>query len=155
MSSPRAARSSGTAELCVRARFSRSGSRKAYPSRSINRSSSPRTMSSVRSPCRGTERLLGRAQLRGGHFFCFVCAGLACGLQGTRDGGALSERANRIIEMRSLLVRDAQPEQIHGIGKGIQFDSLFEIWNRLRILLTTEDDNTAPILSKISHTAFI
>src|SRR5258708_13463115 len=104
-------------------------------------------MSSVRSPCRGTERLLGRAQLRGGHFFCFVCAGLACGLQGTRDGGALRERANRIIEMRSLLVRDAQQVQIHGIGKGIQFDRFFEIWNRFGNLLAAEGDRTRAALA--------
>src|SRR5579864_9636829 len=104
MSSPRAARSSGMAELCVRARSSRSGSRKSYPRRSINRSSSPRTMVSNRSPCRDTEELLGRAQLRGGHFLGFVGTGLAGGLQAAGDGSALGEGVHRILEMGGFFV---------------------------------------------------
>src|SRR5580692_6525844 len=154
MSSPRAVRSSGTAELCVRARSSRSGSRKAYPRRSINRSSSPRAMVSVRSPRRGTEELLGRAQLRGGQFFCFVGAGFARGLQAAGDGSALREGVDGIFKMRGFLVRDAQQVEIDGIGNGVELDGLFEIWNCFGKSLAADGDKSQAAIGESGGLVF-
>src|SRR6516164_11859261 len=84
-------------------------------------------------PCRGTEKSLGRVELRCAELLGLVNTVLASALQTAGKRGTFGERCDRIIEMRGFFVGDAKQVVIDRVRGGVELYGLFKIWNSFRI----------------------